>query len=284
VRTVRRGDLEFDVVDAGPSEGERVLLLHGFPQMASSWDRLVPLLHERGYRTLAMDQRGYSPRARPRGRRAYRLTELVDDVVAVIDAAGGDPVHVVAHDWGAVVGWALAASRPEKVRTFCALSVPHPLAFFRAMVTSRQGLASWYMYVLQLPWLPERLFDPRRPRGRARMVSFLRAFGQTEANARRDAEQLADPGAYTAAINWYRAMPLNVLQSRRLGAPVPVPTLLIWSDGDVAVRRKGVDLTPRLVTGPYRLEVLPGVSHWIPEEVPDTVAQLIDAHIVEHRR
>lgn len=282
MRSVARDSLEFDVVDAGPTEGEPVVLLHGFPQTASSWERLAPLLHERGYRTLAMNQRGYSPRARPRGRQAYRLAELVDDVVAVIDATGGGPVHVVGHDWGAVVGWALAVLRPEKVRTLCALSVPHPLAVLRAMLTSRQGLASWYVYVFQLPWLPERLFDPARPRGRAAMIRLLRAAGQTEANARRDAAQLAVPGAFTAALNWYRAIPLAPW--RRLRRRVQAPTLLAWSDGDIAVRRKGVELTPPFVAGPYHLEVLAGVSHWIPEEVPDTVAELIDAHLAEHRR
>ncbi len=270
----------FDVLDAGPAEGELVVLLHGFPQTVNSWDRLAPLLHERGYRTLAMNQRGYSPRARPRGRRAYRLAELIDDVVAVIDAAGGKPVHVVGHNWGAVVGWALAAMRPEKVRTLCALSVPHPLAFLNATVTSWQGLASWYTYVLQLPWLPERLFDPARPSGQARMIRLLRASGQSEANARRDAEQLATPGAYTAAINWYRAMPLTPW--RQLRRRVQAPTLLVWSDGDTAVHRKGVELTPPFVAGPYHLEVLAGVSHWIPEEVPETVAELIGTHLVKH--
>lgn len=282
MRSVIRGELEFDVVDAGPPEGERVVLLHGFPQMASSWDLLAPLLHERGYRTLAMNQRGYSPRARPRGRGAYRVTELAGDVSALIDAVGRGPVHVVGHDWGAVVGWVLATVRPDQVRTLSALSVPHPMAFAQAMATSLQGLASWYMYLFQVPWLPELLLGPDRPGGRARLVRLLRLFHQSEDGARRDADQLAAPGAFTAALNWYRAMPLGLARSRQLGSRVQAPTLMVWSDRDGAVRRKGVELTPRYVAGPYRLEVLRGVSHWIPDEAPRSTAELITTHIAEH--
>lgn len=282
MRSVVRGDLEFEVVDAGPPEGEPVVLLHGFPQMASSWDRLAPLLHQHGYRTLAMNQRGYSPRARPRGRRAYRVTELAADVAALIDTVDRGPVHVVGHDWGAVVGWVLATMRPDQVRTLSALSVPHPMAFAQAMATSLQGLASWYMYLFQVPRLPELLVGPDRPGGRARLIRLLRLFKQSEDGARRDAEQLAAPGAFTGALNWYRAMPLGLARSRQLRSRVQAPTLMVWSDGDAAVRRRGVELTSRHVAGPYRLEVLHGVSHWIPDEAPHAAAKLITTHIAEH--
>ncbi len=97
-------------MDGGPLDGEIVVLLHGFPQTSSSWALLAPLLHAQGYRTLAPDQRGYSPRARPRGRFAYRMSQLVEDVVALIGTAcpAGRAVHVVGHDWGAAVAWTLA--------------------------------------------------------------------------------------------------------------------------------------------------------------------------------
>src|SRR5262249_45247144 len=102
---ITRGALARNRTDTGPPDGEPVLLLHGFPQRSDSWDALVPLLVEAGYRTLAMDQRGYSPGARPVGRAAYRMTELVADAAAVIDHYGGS-AHVVGHDWGAAVAWA----------------------------------------------------------------------------------------------------------------------------------------------------------------------------------
>ena len=155
--TFRRGDLVFDVHDSGPADGEPVVLLHGFPQDAGAFDRLAPALHSAGLRTLAPDQRGYSPGARPAGRSAYRVRALVDDVLALLDAAGLSSAHVVGHDWGGAVGWALAAWHPWRVRTLTVLSVPHPAAMAQAMVSSDQALRSSYMAFFQLPVVPERV-------------------------------------------------------------------------------------------------------------------------------
>jgi pimeloyl-ACP methyl ester carboxylesterase len=267
---VSRGELAFNVTEAGPPDGQPVLLLHGFPQHSESWDALVPHLTAAGYRTVAMDQRGYSPGARPVGRGAYRIGELVADAAAVIDRCADGSAHVVGHDWGAAVAWALAAAEPDKVRSLTAISVPHPGAFLRAMVTSTQGLKSWYMYFFQLPWLPERLL-------RGQLARVLVRSGQSREHAERDAAGFTGPGALTAALNWYRAMPL--LDPRRANDPVRRPTLLVWSDGDIAIGRTGVDLTPKYVQGPYRLETLHGVSHWIPDEAPDALAELLVPHL-----
>lgn len=267
---VSHGELAFNVTEAGPPDGEPVLLLHGFPQHSNSWDALVPHLTSAGYRTVAMDQRGYSPGARPVGRAAYRITELVADAAAVIDRCAGGRAHVVGHDWGAAVAWALASAEPDKVRSLTALSVPHPGAFLRAMVTSSQGLKSWYMYLFQLPWLPERLL-------RGRLAEVLVRSGQSREHAERDAAGFAGAGALTAALNWYRAMPL--LDPRRANDPVRRPTLFVWSDGDVAIGRAGVDRTPSYVQAPYQFETLRGVSHWIPDEAPDALAELLVPHL-----
>ncbi|WP_214366472.1 alpha/beta fold hydrolase [Pseudonocardia sp. H11422] len=281
MRTVTRDGLVFDVREAGPSGGEPVLLLHGFPQRADSWDAVVPALTERGYRTLAMDQRGYSPGARPRRRRDYRMAELVADTAAVIDALGGGRVHLVGHDWGAAVAWQVAIEHPERVRSLTALSVPPPEAFLRAMVTSRQALASWYMAFFQLPWVPERLLGAKPGQIRSeRFVRALRAGGQGAAAAERDATAMAAPGALTGGLNWYRALPLSL--GGRDTRPVTRPTLFVWSDGDVAITRAGVVRAARYVTGPYRLVELPGVSHWIPDEVPGELAALLLEHLTAH--
>ncbi|MFJ9885488.1 alpha/beta fold hydrolase [Streptomyces sp. NPDC091287] len=272
-----RDGLVFDVVDQGPLAGEVVVLLHGFPQRSSSWDLLAPLLHASGYRTLAPDQRGYSPRARPRGRISYRMSQLTEDVVALIEAAEprGGKVHVVGHDWGAAVAWTLAAARPDVVATLTALSVPHPAAFMRAVFTSRQFLMSWYMFAFQLPWIPElliRRLDPSAPpRATARM-----AAGQTAARLARDLEFLVASGALTPALNWYRAMPFST--SSQL-AEVTVPTLFINSDSDPVLGRTGSEHTRRLVTGPYTFHTLTGVGHWIPEQAAPEVAELLRVHL-----
>jgi pimeloyl-ACP methyl ester carboxylesterase len=265
-----RSGLAFNVTEAGPPDGEPVLLLHGFPQHSSSWDALVPLLTEAGYRTLAMDQRGYSPGARPLGRRAYRIPELVADAAAAVDALAGGRAHVVGHDWGAAVAWALAAAEPAKVASLTALSVPHPMAFLRSLLTSRQGLRSWYMYLFQLPTLPERIL-------RARLVDALVQSGQRPEKARRDAGQFIGPGALTAALNWYRGMPF--MDPRRANTQVTVPTLLIHSDRDRFLDRHGIARSKRYVSGPYQCVTLHGVSHWIPDEAPEQTADLLLAHL-----
>jgi pimeloyl-ACP methyl ester carboxylesterase len=269
----RRGDLVFEVSDAGPADGATVVLLHGFPQRNTSWDPVVGRLAQQGFRCLAPNQRGYSPGARPTRRRDYRVTELIADVVALIDASGAERVHLVGHDWGAAVAWGVAAYAPTRLASLSALSVPHPRAFLRALSTSRQGLASWYMYLNQLPRLPERLMLGRDGRG-APMIRALRRSGQTRGLAERDARAMAEPGALTAALNWYRAMPFST-SDRRAEDKITVPTLYVWSDCDIAITEKPARDTARYVAGPYRFEVLHGASHWLPDEKADTIADLL---------
>lgn len=267
----RRGDLDFDVIDAGPADGPVVVLLHGFPQFNTSWSTVIARLTGQGYRCLAPNQRGYSRGARPGRRRDYRISELVEDVRALIDASGASRVHLVGHDWGAVVAWGAAVKFPDRLATVSPLSVPHPAAFLRAFLTSRQALASWYMYVFQLPVVPERFLLARH--GQATHFSkALQSSGQSAEAADRDARAMAEPGALTAALNWYRAMPLSNVRST--GGKVSVPTLYLWSDEDTALVEKPARNTGRYVTGEYRFETLHG-SHWMLDEQPDAVADLL---------
>lgn len=268
----RRGGLVFDVIDDGPADGPVVVLLHGFPQHNTSWEAVMARLTAHGYRCLAPNQRGYSPGARPLRRRDYRMSELVDDALALIDGSGADRVHLVGHDWGAAVGWGLALRYPDRLASFSPISVPHPVAFLRSIPTSRQGLASWYMYVAQLPRLPERMLLGRNGVG-SRITDALLRSGQAPAHAQRDTEAMLEPGALTAALNWYRAMLLS--DSRAIKHRVRVPTMYIWSDGDTAITAKPAHETARFVAGPYRFETIRGASHWLPDEEPDAVAELL---------
>lgn len=268
----RRGNLVFDVIDAGPGDGPAVVLLHGFPQFNTSWGKVIDRLSAAGYRCLAPNQRGYSPGARPTRRRDYRMPELVEDVRALIDASGASRVHLVGHDWGAAVAWGVAAEMPDRLATVSPLSVPHPAAFLKALVTSRQGLASWYMYVFQLPRLPEVVLLGRQGNS-AQLAKALQSSGQSAEAADRDARAMAEPGALTAALNWYRAMPLSDLRGAM--GKISVPTLYVWSDGDTAVLDKAARNCGGYVTGEYRFEILHGVSHWIPDEQPDAIADLL---------
>ncbi|MDT5164306.1 MAG: hypothetical protein QOC88_1200 [Mycobacterium sp.] len=266
----RHNGLTFDVRDAGPADGPVVVLLHGFPQHNDSWDAVIARLTAQGYRCLAPNQRGYSPGARPPRRRDYRIPELVGDLGALIDASGAQQVHLVGHDWGAAVAWAAAAEMPERLKTVSPVSVPHPAAFLKSFLNSRQGLASYYMYLFQLPRIPE--WTMLRRNG-SFLSKSLRQSGQAPAVAERDAQAMLEPGALTAAINWYRALPLSSPGS--INQKISVPTLYVWSDQDIALMPQSAYDTGRYVTGEYRFEIMPGVSHWIPDEQPDKLAELL---------
>jgi pimeloyl-ACP methyl ester carboxylesterase len=264
-----REGLAFDVRDEGPEDGAPVVLLHGFPERSSCWREVAPLLHDAGLRTYAPDQRGYSPGARPPGRRAYAVPELVADVVALVEEIDG-PVHLVGHDWGSMVGWGLAASRPDLVSSWTAVSVPHPAAFTKAMRTTRQGLHSWYMGLFQLPLVVEQL---ARWEG-GPVDQGLRRTGMTREEVARFRTEIVEYGALPHALGWYRALPLSA-RGNGFGRRVRVPTTMVWSTGDSAIVRPGVDWTEEYVAAPYELVVLDGVSHWIPTQAPEALAEAI---------
>ncbi|GAA1794086.1 alpha/beta hydrolase [Planosporangium flavigriseum] len=262
--------LRFDVTLGGAEDGAPVLLLHGFPQNSGMWDAVSPALHAVGLRTIAPDQRGYSPGARPPEVSGYAQSECVADAVAILDALDVDRAHVVGHDWGAVVGWGLAARFPERVRTLTALSVPHPRAYTRALLTSFDQLRrSRYILLFRSAGRAEDLLladDARRLR------EVFAGSGLDAAGVDRYVAPLRAPGALTAALNWYRAM-------RFLGrggtGKVGVPTTYVWSSGDVAVGRVAARNCAREVTGEYRFVELPGVSHWMADQVPGAVAEAV---------
>jgi pimeloyl-ACP methyl ester carboxylesterase len=269
IRTFTHESLTFDVLDDGPADGAAVVLLHGFPERASHWHDVSTLLHAHGLRTLAPDQRGYSPGARPRGRLSYRMSRLVGDTVALITRYGA-PVHLVGHDWGAVVAWATAAARPDLVRTLTTVSVPHPAAFARSLLTSSQALRSWYVLAFQPPGVVEALARA------GALAPFLRRAGLTEAEVERFQVEIVDDGALPGALGWYRALPFSRTSTP---GPIRVPTTHVWSDGDVALARRGAELTADHVDAPYELCILAGVSHWVPTRAPEALADAILARV-----
>lgn len=267
---------DFEVTDTPPTDdrapGEVALLLHGFPEDRHCWDGVVPALAGAGYRVLAFDQRGYSPKARPHARSAYKLSRLAGDVLALADAAGAKRFHLVGHDWGAALAWYVAAHYPGRLLSVASLSVPHPEAFLRAFISSNQAARSWYMAAFQLPRLPE--LGLSRRGGEAMRTALIRS-GLDPNSAARYAARAADPADMRGPLNWYRALPFDL---RERSGRCEVPALFIWSDRDRFVSRAAAELCGHYVTGPYRFEVLEGVSHWLPEEAPDRVASLLIEH------
>ena len=269
------GDLSFNVRTAGPEDGEAVILLHGFPQTSYEWRHQIEALAGAGFRAVAPDQRGYSPGARPPDVADYALPLLVQDVIGLADAIGAERFHIVGHDWGAVVAWAVAVAARDRVITANPVSVPHPDAFARVLSdpTSCQVEASSYFDVFVQP----NSEDAFLANGHAGLRGIY--AGIDEAAIDEYVRVLGSKAALGAALNWYRAnIGARNLQGPALG-PVEVPTMFTWSDGDTALCIDGALLTEEYVTGPYRFEVLEGVSHWIPDLAAEAISTVLLAHL-----
>lgn len=262
------GALRFDARVAGPEDGRPVLLLHGFPQSSLSWRHQLAALGEAGYRAVAPDQRGYSRGARPDGVDQYHAAQLVEDVLGFADWCGPGPVDLVGHDWGAALSWAVAGTAPERLRSMTAVSVPHPAAFAAALATDDQRARSSYFELFRAPGgKAERLLLAD---GAAVLRTVLAGLDgeATEAYV----ELMSQPGALTAALNWYRAMQPGLVGEM---GPVTTPTLYVWSTEDVAIGASAARGTASHVGGEYRFEVLEGVSHWIPEAAAERLSRLL---------
>lgn len=261
------GPLTFDVHEAGDPAGAPVLLLHGFPQTSHCWRHLVPQLSS--YRVLLLDQRGYSPGARPDDVEDYRLPRMVADAVGVLDALGVESAHVVGHDFGAAVGWQLGARHASRLRSLTVLSVPHPRAMIEALRTDPdQRSRSQYMRTFAQPGYDGQLL--------ADDAALLRSFFTAAVDVDQVVAAASEPGALAAWLKWYPGQRLEDLGDT---PEVTVPTLHVWSDGDAALGPGATHATGQWVSGPYHLEVLAGVSHWIPEEAASVVGPLLLEHL-----
>lgn len=272
------GDLVFDAVVEGPADGPPVLLLHGFPQSSLTWHLVQPILGAAGLRSVAPDLRGYSPRARPTEPSDYAMDLLVADVLGLADALGWDTFHLVGHDWGGALAWHTAGRHPERVRTLSVVSTPHPAAFHAAKAAGPgpdgddQAARSGYMQTFREPG-SEQLFLAD---GGALVDLMFTGSGLTPELAAPHEARFRTEEVVVGALNWYRGA--DPTDATGLG-PITVPTLYVWSTDDIALGRTAAELTAAEVAGPYRFEVLEGVSHWIPDAAPEELAALLIEHI-----
>lgn len=278
---LREGTLEvhglrFQTLAAGPSNGELVLLLHGFPQFADCWSDLALTLGEAGYHAVAVSQRGYSPGARPEKVADYDLVHLEADVLGFAEALGASLFHLVGHDWGAVLAWRVAGTWPERLRSLTALSVPHTDAFFEAVRTDPDQMwKSKYIAFFKMPGhVAEKLFLADGARVLRNVYGGILPPEQVEANVRR----LSEPGALTAALNWYRALSPTPPRTGR----IRVPTLYVWGDKDIALGETAALATAGHVGAPYTFERIVGGSHWLLEEEPARMRRVILDHLHAH--
>ena len=227
---------------------------------------------------MAPDQRGYSAGARPTDTANYALPLLVEDVLGLADAVGAERFHIVGHDWGAIVAWAVAVAAADRVITANPVSVPHPDAFARVLSDpeSCQVAASSYFDVFIQPDSEDGFL--------ANDEALLRGLyaGMGEDAVAEYLRVLGSKPALGAALDWYRANIGGRNLQRPATGPVTVPTMFTWSDGDTALCIDGAVLTEEYVEGPYRFEVLEGIDHWIPEMAAEKMSALLVEHLTEY--
>tara|TARA_R110000824_G_scaffold118960_18_gene272508 strand:- start:26243 stop:27163 length:921 start_codon:yes stop_codon:yes gene_type:complete len=282
---IEANGLAFEVDMCGSGD-KLALFLHGFPESKFSWRAQLPLLAELGYTAWAPNLRGYGGTSRPKGIKAYRMQNLLDDVAGLIDAAKArgitGPVTLIAHDWGGAIGWAFAITQVRPLERFIVMNLPHPTLFLKAVRTWAQFKKSWYVFFFQLPWLPEKLFTMRR----AEVVAGA-FYNMAVSKDRFPPEVLEEyrrnallPGAMTAMINYYRAAVRHPDPDRDFSNPpmLDTPTLMIWGEQDAALGKELTYGTANYVSD-LTLRYLPQVSHWVQQEAPEAVNAMIKAWI-----
>ncbi|MBN2027552.1 MAG: alpha/beta hydrolase [Actinobacteria bacterium] len=272
-------NIRLHYVTAG--DGPLMVMLHGFPEFWYSWRHQIPAMAE-SYRVVAPDMRGYNQSEKPVGVSHYRLGALMEDIQGLIHHLGESSAVLVAHDWGGGVAWPFAAYYPQMVDRLIILNCPPPAVLMRHLMGNRAQLRrSYYMFLFQLPLLPEAVM-------RARDYELIeRAFRgwAIDKSAFSDhdiamfKEAAAKPGALTGGINYYRAAFRGFLRSPRLSesseAKVRCPTLVIWGEEDKALGKELSDDFHTEVDGPLEIEFISNCSHWVQQEQPRRVNALI---------
>jgi pimeloyl-ACP methyl ester carboxylesterase len=270
----------FDALVAGRPDAPLVLLLHGFAESMHCWRAQMAALAGANYRAIAPGQRGYSPDARPdtRDTANYHIDRLTDDAMEIVAASGYDRrrFHLVGHDWGGSIAWALADRYPQRLASLTILSRPHPNAFNRAlqMPDGEQAQRSRHHKAFLEPDAADVVLADNARWLRER----LSAAGVPAAAIEQHLSVIGNKPAMEAALAWYRARgairgPLGIIQ---------VPTLYIWGDADDTVGKVAAEGTREFVSAAYRFEMLPGVGHFAADQAPDAVNRLLLEHVAAY--
>jgi pimeloyl-ACP methyl ester carboxylesterase len=267
---IEAGGMEFRARLHGLSNrGPGLLLLHGFPETSAMWEPLARAAADAGYRVVAFDQRGYSPGARPEGAISYAALDLAADVLGVADALDFRRFHLVGHDWGCNVGWAVTIQNPERVLSWSGLSIPHPATLLADVARDPPT----YIKVFTAPWVPEVMLTFNDLAG-------LRSTYQPATGEQRE-EYLAvfsEPGALTAALNWYRAIPASFEVLDELTGPVRTSTLFLYGTREGWVTPEYLQNQRELMAGPYE-EIELDAGHWLMQEQTEAVVAAVLAHL-----
>jgi len=263
------------VIEAGPRRGNAIFFLHGFPEYSGMWESQMRFFAGRGFRVIAVDQRGYNLSDKPKGIKAYTGEELAKDIHDLAEQMNYKKIHVVGHDWGGMVGWYLAILYPRLIKKMVIINAPHPQVFYRTVKSSwQQRLKSWYMLIFQLPWLPEGLLRLGNYRALSNSMKESSASGTfDDAFFEPYKEAWSKEGALTSMINWYRGM-RYANKTLLSGKKARVSLLLIWGMQDKFLKPELAQKSVNMCTN-GKLQLSATGSHWIVHEQPNEVNKWI---------
>ena len=267
-RRVNAGRLELHVAELG--SGPPVLLLHGFPVHWADWEPQMRLLAASGFRAIAPDLPGYGESEQLPHVLDYRSLALAADLAGLIRALGLERVHVIGHDWGGTLAYLLAAEHPELVEHLIVINAGHPVLLKSALQHVEQLRRSWYIFLFQLPVLPEWLVRRRAMIALCLRGMEVREGAFSDADLERYTTAMRAPGVARAALSYYRAA---LRAPARTDCLVTQPTLVLWGDRDQALSAE------LLLTGLERYVPLVRVArfanagHWIHHDLPEVVGR-----------
>ncbi|MCB9595553.1 MAG: alpha/beta hydrolase [Sandaracinaceae bacterium] len=267
---VEANGLRFAYLSEG--EGPLVLLVHGFPDTAHTWDHVMPRIAEKGYRAVAPFLRGYHPTEVPAAD-ADGLT-IGRDVLGLIDALGdGEPAIVIAHDWGASAAYAAASLEPEKVARLFIVAIPHP-STIKPSLGKLWGVRHFFAY--KLPGAAKRFAKDDFAALPAIYQRWSPAWSPDPSEFEATRECFSHPESLEAAFGYYRALELS--PPKYLKAKLPMDTVCFAGTDDPIVTPADYHAAKRMFTGAYTVETMPG-GHFLHREHPDTFAELLLKHL-----
>jgi pimeloyl-ACP methyl ester carboxylesterase len=269
-REVEAAGIRFHVAEAG--DGDPVLLLHGWPQHWFAW-RKVALLLATDHRVICPDLRGFGWSDAPSG--AYDKQTLAEDVLALLDALELDRVDLIAHDWGAWVGFLLCLDHPDRISHYLALNMVTPWPDPPSAGAALGLVRLWYQAALATPGLGRALIEHTDFVRRLITAGAVHRDAWAEEDLESFAAVLREPSRANASVHLYRTFLLRELRpsvaGQYRGRRLAVPTVLLHGKRDLALDHRHLGAWKRWADD-MALELRDDSGHFIAEELPDLVA------------